>query len=158
MARPRRPTSSTCTIVDLDFLITKDKPEENDKLQDILTPNSVFEDAARGEAALRTVRKGDVIQIERRGFYICDAPYVRPSEPVRLLFVPDGKNLMGVKRAASPAEDRDFDVCLGAHGRRASTVDRVDAARRRPGRECHWEHVWCGDWWSSSGRGIDCET
>ena len=49
-----------------------------------------------GEASLRTLKRGDTIQVERRGFYICDAPYVRPEDPVRLYFVPDGKNLYGV--------------------------------------------------------------
>ena len=32
-----------------------------------------------------------VIQVERRGYYICDVPYMRASDPIRLLFVPDGK-------------------------------------------------------------------
>ena len=41
---------------------------------------------------------GDSSQVERRGYYICDRPYVRGADPIRLLFVPDGKNMMGVKR------------------------------------------------------------
>ena len=40
------------------------------------------------------------MQVERRGFYICDEPYVRPADPMRFYFVPDGKNMMG---AATPA-------------------------------------------------------
>ena len=83
-------------LVDLDFLITKDKPEEDDKLEDILERNSYLPFKAKAEASLRTLKRGETIQVERRGFYVCDAPYVRPDDPVRLLFVPDGKKLYGV--------------------------------------------------------------
>jgi len=84
------------TLVDLDFIISKDKVEEEDKLEDIFTQDSVLPYEAKAEAALRTVKKGEIIQVERRGFYICDEPYLRPDQPVKLLFVPDGKNMMGV--------------------------------------------------------------
>jgi glutamyl-tRNA synthetase len=53
--------------------------------------------AAKGEAAFRSIQKGEIIQVERRGFYICDAPYFRPDEPIRMYFIPDGKNMMGFK-------------------------------------------------------------
>ena len=58
---------------------------------------SRFEYSARGEADLRLLQKGQIIQIERRGYYICDRPYVRASEPVELIFVPDGKKMMGIE-------------------------------------------------------------
>jgi len=83
-------------LVDLDFLITKDKPEEDDELKDILAKESYMPFKATAEASLRTLKRGDTIQVERRGFYVCDAPYMRPDEPVRLLYVPDGKNMYGV--------------------------------------------------------------
>ena len=85
-------------LVDYDHLLSKDKVEEEDDINQVLTPTTKFVDAARGEAALRQLCRGQVIQVERRGYYVCDAPYLRPAEPIRLLFVPDGKNIMGVKR------------------------------------------------------------
>ena len=85
-------------LVDLDFIISKDKVEEEDKLEDIITKQSYLPYKGKGEAAFRCVKKGEIIQVERRGFYICDAPYLRAEEPVRLFFVPDGKNLMGFKK------------------------------------------------------------
>ena len=72
--------------------------EEEDKLEDIITKQSYLPYKGKGEAAFRCVKKGEIIQVERRGFYICDAPYLRAEEPVRLFFVPDGKNLMGFKK------------------------------------------------------------
>ena len=78
-------------LVDLDFIIKKEKFEEEDKIEDIINKDSVFTYAAKGEAALRTVKRGETIQVERRGFYVCDEPYLRPSDPMRFLFVPDGR-------------------------------------------------------------------
>lgn len=49
-----------------------------------------------GDPALRHLKKGDIIQIQRKGFYICDEPY-RPASahsgvesPCILFNVPDG--------------------------------------------------------------------
>ncbi|KAL3913362.1 MAG: hypothetical protein SGPRY_008007, partial [Prymnesium sp.] len=67
--------------------------EEDDNVEDLLTPTTRFVDSAKGEASLRQLKKGEVIQVERRGYYICDKPYLRPSDPIVLFFVPDGKNM-----------------------------------------------------------------
>ena len=84
-------------LIELDFLLNKDKVEEDDDVEKLLTPTTRFEYSARGEADLRLLQKGQIIQIERRGYYICDRPYVRASEPVELIFVPDGKKMMGIE-------------------------------------------------------------
>ena len=86
-------------LVDYEHLLTQDKVEEGDELEEILTPKTEFVYSASGEAALRGVAKGQIIQVERRGYYICDTPFMRAADPVRLLFIPDGKNMVGVKRA-----------------------------------------------------------
>lgn len=62
----------------------------------MLNDHTKFVHRGRGEAAMRQLRRGDILQVERRGFYICDEPYVRPVDPIRLLFVPDGKSFFGV--------------------------------------------------------------
>ena len=83
-------------LVDYEHLLTQDKVEEGDELEEILTPKTEFVYSASGEAALRGVAKGQIIQVERRGYYICDRPYLRPADPIRLIYVPDGKSMMGV--------------------------------------------------------------
>lgn len=54
--------------------------------------------AVLAEPAFRGLARGETIQVERRGFYIVDEPFLRPSEPIRLLFVPDGKNMFGHRK------------------------------------------------------------
>jgi len=92
------PELTDLTLVDFDFLLNKDKVDEDDNIEDLLTPVTRFDFAAKGEPSLRQLKKGEIIQVERRGFYICERPYIRASDPIVLYFVPDGKNMFGVKR------------------------------------------------------------
>ena len=49
-----------------------------------------------GDPELRSLKKGDIIQIQRRGFFIVDQAYAPPSPnickptPIKLLAIPDG--------------------------------------------------------------------
>ena len=49
-----------------------------------------------GDPMLRQLKKGDIIQLQRRGYYICDSAYTPPSRytmvesPCVLLNIPDG--------------------------------------------------------------------
>jgi len=37
------------------------------------------------------LKKGDIVQLTRRGFFICDIPSPDGSKEVVLFFIPDGK-------------------------------------------------------------------
>lgn len=65
-------TNFTLDIVELDHLITKQKHEEDDKLEDIANNNSRVTYEAIAEGNLRSAVQGQVIQIERRGYYYVD--------------------------------------------------------------------------------------
>lgn len=49
-----------------------------------------------GEVELKRVKKGEIIQLQRKGFFRCDVPYALPSpfssreQPLILFHVPDG--------------------------------------------------------------------
>lgn len=49
------------------------------------------ETAGLGDPGLRNIRQGDVIQLERRGFFRVDKPYGGEGKPLVLFMVPDGK-------------------------------------------------------------------
>lgn len=77
-------------LVDYDFLITKKKVEEGDNVQDLVTPVSEFKTPAMADANIANLKKGDIIQFERKGYYILDAPKTE-SQPAFFIAIPDGK-------------------------------------------------------------------
>ena len=80
-------------IQELAHIITKEKIEENDKIEDIVNKNSSFEYMATAEGNMRTLKKGDMIQLERRGYFIIDNVEMPGDhgKPMKLVFIPDGK-------------------------------------------------------------------
>jgi glutamyl-tRNA synthetase len=40
---------------------------------------------------MRTLQKGDVLQLERKGYFIVDQPLTSPSKPIVLFAIPDGR-------------------------------------------------------------------
>lgn len=77
-------------LVELDYLITVPKLEEGDDFEAAINPVTELRTRAWGEPASAALAQGDIIQLERKGFYKVDAP---PSadKPAVLLFIPDGK-------------------------------------------------------------------
>ena len=78
-------------LIDFDYLITKKKPEEDDNFVDIVNQNSKVETLAHGDANLRTYQRGDILQLERKGYFIVDKVYMREGVPMVLLSIPDGR-------------------------------------------------------------------
>jgi len=79
-------------LVDYSHLLTKKKLEDNDDIADYVNKESKKEYMAYGDPNLKLLQKGDIIQLERRGFYICDQSLVKPKS-LQLFFIPDGKKL-----------------------------------------------------------------
>ncbi|KAK5993838.1 Glutamyl-tRNA synthetase [Cladobotryum mycophilum] len=57
---------------DFDYLITKDKLEEEDNLEDFLNPNTSTMEDAWCDGGVGELKKDDIIQLERRGFFRVD--------------------------------------------------------------------------------------
>jgi len=79
-------------------LLIKDKPDDDDDIAAISTPPPGFDAAfARGDGSMRRLSRGDVIQVERRGFYIVDRalgePGAEEEDRVVLVDVPDGRGM-----------------------------------------------------------------
>jgi glutamyl-tRNA synthetase len=96
-----------CTLVEYGHLINKAKLDENDNFQDFVNPNTKSESTAWCDPLLRTVQQGQVIQLERKGFFRCDKPYAAGSSApnaaaVVLIAIPDGKQAKGAAPAPQP--------------------------------------------------------
>lgn len=85
------PDNIPVVLSEFDNLISKEKLEEEDKFEDHINPDTWAESAAIGDAGLKTLKEHDIIQLERRGFYRVDRPYVNKTKPLMLFMVPDGK-------------------------------------------------------------------
>ncbi|XP_013737448.2 glutamate--tRNA ligase, cytoplasmic [Brassica napus] len=79
------------TLTDFDYLITKKKLEEDDEVATFVNPYTKKETLALGDSNMRSLKCGDVIQLERKGYYRCDVPFVKPSKPIVLFSIPDGR-------------------------------------------------------------------
>eukprot|EP00708_Paratrimastix_pyriformis_P002189 GAFH01000930.1.p1 GENE.GAFH01000930.1~~GAFH01000930.1.p1 ORF type:complete len:759 (-),score=330.82 GAFH01000930.1:57-2000(-) len=82
-------------------LITKDKIEEDEKFEDFVNHHSKEEVELLGDPSLRSLKKGDIIQLERKGFYFCDRAYTREQRPLVLHYIPDGHIEKEDKKAAA---------------------------------------------------------
>ncbi|ORX57652.1 glutamyl-tRNA synthetase [Hesseltinella vesiculosa] len=78
------------TLLDYDYLITKKKVEDGDDVKDLVTPVTEYKQAALADGNVKFIKKGDIIQFERKGYYILDAEATADA-PAAFIFIPDGK-------------------------------------------------------------------
>ncbi|KAF5373623.1 hypothetical protein D9758_000784 [Tetrapyrgos nigripes] len=101
-----QPTSShpliPVTLLDYDYLITKKKLEEDDNVEDFITPVTEFRESTVADANVKELKKGDIIQFERKGYFIYDGEDKNEGR-MEFIRIPDGKaaNLASKAGAAS---------------------------------------------------------
>ena len=88
------------TLLDYDYLITKKKLDENDKFEDFVTPVTEFREDALADANVLELRKGDIIQFERKGYYIFDG--IAASGKYEFIHIPDGRAASIASKAGAP--------------------------------------------------------
>ena len=71
--------------------------EEDENFVDVVNPCTKMETAALGDPNMRNLKRGDIIQLERKGYFRCDVPFIRPSKPLVLFAIPDGKQTTVMK-------------------------------------------------------------
>lgn len=79
------------TLMEFDNLISKEKLEEDEEFENFINPDTLAATDVIGDAGLKTLREHDIIQLERRGYYRVDRPYINESKPIILFMIPDGK-------------------------------------------------------------------
>eukprot|EP01024_Parvocaulis_polyphysoides_P039920 TRINITY_DN3617_c0_g1_i1.p1 TRINITY_DN3617_c0_g1~~TRINITY_DN3617_c0_g1_i1.p1 ORF type:complete len:469 (-),score=60.50 TRINITY_DN3617_c0_g1_i1:139-1416(-) len=78
-------------LVEFGYLITKSKFEDDDNIEDFINETSEIDTYAIGDPNMRTLQRGEVIQLERKGYYRVDEPYLKKGESMVLFNIPDGK-------------------------------------------------------------------
>ena len=68
-------------------ILTKARLEESDNFEEFVNKESEMITALSGDVNLRLVQQGDTIQLERRGYFICDST----TAPLTFIEIPDGK-------------------------------------------------------------------
>ncbi|XP_053523284.1 bifunctional glutamate/proline--tRNA ligase isoform X2 [Artibeus jamaicensis] len=96
LAETARALPIPAVCVTYDHLITKPVLGKDEDFKQYVNRNSKHEELMLGDPCLKDLKKGDIIQLQRRGFFICDLPYepVSPHScrdaPCVLIYIPDG--------------------------------------------------------------------
>lgn len=113
----------TVSLVDFDYLITKKKLEENDSFADFVTPKTEFKETAYADANVLDLPKGQIIQFERKGYFIYDGE----RDGVREFFlIPDGKAASIASKHVAAAEKKGA-VPQAASGKQKDTVPTISS-------------------------------
>lgn len=76
-------------LVDFDYLITKDKLEEDDKLEDFLNKNTETKVQAVADLNVADLKVDDVFQFDRKGYFRVDRAF-QHGEPLIAYKIPTG--------------------------------------------------------------------
>ncbi|KAI6221057.1 Bifunctional glutamate/proline--tRNA ligase [Aphelenchoides besseyi] len=71
-----------------DHIITKPVLDKDEDFKGAVNRDSFHSSNFVGEPALKDVKKSEIIQIQRKGFFICDEPY--DGKKIVLIAIPDG--------------------------------------------------------------------
>lgn len=77
-------------LYEFDHLITKDKLEEDDNVDDFLTPVTEIKTEALADCNVADLKEGDIMQFDRKGYYRVDKPFLH-GQPAHLFQIPTGK-------------------------------------------------------------------
>jgi len=91
-------------LIEYDYLITKKKLEEDDSLDDVINPKTEYRVNALASAEVVGLQKWDIIQFERKGFYICQGTKDAEGR-MEFGFIPDGR-LQTITLKATPAKEK----------------------------------------------------
>jgi len=120
------------TLIDYDYLITKKKLEEEDNVADFVTPTTEFRVEAFADANITSLAKGDVIQFERKGYYILDSISKdgNAENHFNFISIPDGRAAGLASKAASGTAPTEKKATTGGWGKdgQSKTKAKVSSA------------------------------
>lgn len=99
-----------CVFVYFDHIISKSNVGKDEDFRTFINYNNKFETRMLAEPHVRNLKRGDIIQFLRRGFFICDQPYAaidpitsKPHRPCVLFYVPDGRKINSIGKELLPS-------------------------------------------------------
>ncbi|KAJ2725055.1 glutamate--tRNA ligase [Coemansia sp. Benny D115] len=119
-------------LVDYDYLITKKKLENDDSVEDVLTPQTEFTNTAIVDANVANLAQGAIIQLERDGYYIVDKVAGQSDLGlVTLVKIPDGKAASTASKQKSDGEAPPVvkKAAASAAGAKGSPWDKGSASK-----------------------------
>ncbi|ORY03313.1 glutamyl-tRNA synthetase-like protein [Clohesyomyces aquaticus] len=78
-------------LADFDYLITKDKLEPEDKLEDFLNKETEFRTKCIADCNVAELKVDDIVQFDRKGYFRIDKAFVH-GEPAVAFQIPTGKD------------------------------------------------------------------
>jgi glutamyl-tRNA synthetase len=78
-------------LYEFDLLISKDKLEKDDKLEDVLTPVTEFKTPAYADYNVTELSAGAIVQFDRKGYYKLDASSADGGASLVFFNVPSGR-------------------------------------------------------------------
>ncbi|EJT50244.1 glutamate-tRNA ligase [Trichosporon asahii var. asahii CBS 2479] len=106
-------------LIEYDYLITKKKLEEDDNLTDVINPKTEYRVNALASAEVAQLKKWDIIQFERKGFYIYQGEKDAEGR-MQFGYIPDGRAesiALKAKPAAVSAAPKDKSAPKGSWGK-----------------------------------------
>ncbi|KAL7608286.1 hypothetical protein Lser_V15G14355 [Lactuca serriola] len=85
------------TLVEFGYLITKKKLENEEDIVPVANKDTKKEVGGVGDSNMRRLKRGDILQLERKGYFRCDVPFLTPSKPIVLFAIPDGRQTATTK-------------------------------------------------------------
>jgi len=123
-------------LVYYDHIISKPILDKDDDFKNFVNSDSRHVVEMLGDPELRSLRKGDMVQVQRRGYFICDVEYkpynpcVGRARPAVLIAIPDGTaNSYGPpgKQAAKAAVQ---EKAVGKKGEKKQEVKKQPVATK----------------------------
>lgn len=108
------PSLIPCVCIYYDHIISKPVLGKDDDFKTYVNENTKISVSMLGDPDLASLKKGDIIQLQRKGFFICDTPYDDSSMrhtsremPLVLISIPDGsKDTTSLPSAVKMAREK----------------------------------------------------
>ena len=114
-----------------DHIISKPVLKPDDDFKNFINKDTKIEVQALTDGCLKNLKKGDIIQIQRKGFFICDSVYdestirfAGKAAPIVLISIPDGSTDINIfPKAVQEWKKKNKEISQNQQNAKSSSVD-----------------------------------